>query len=120
MRLGRSGCRRGGLPPPLEKGRVGEGIKRRRRLIPTRLAPLADLPFSRRGKPSLLHRIDSTKIHHALATSSDHECPDAAFDAAPTKSVRQSFSRLFSRFLQAGRIASLDFIPQRRALAVGN
>src|SRR6476620_12231348 len=67
MRLGRSGCRRGGLPPPLEKGRVGEGIKRRRRLIPTRLAPLADLPFSRGGKPSLLHRIDSTKIHHALA-----------------------------------------------------
>lgn len=37
----------------------------------------------------------------ALANSGDHECSDATFDGATSKSMRQSFSRLFRRVLQA-------------------
>src|SRR6476469_3023596 len=85
MSLGRSGCRGDGLLPPLEKGRVGEGIARRSILIPTRLAPLADLPFSRGVKPSSSHYIDSTKIHHTLACGSP--AAPRSSPAAPEASV---------------------------------
>src|SRR6476661_10563509 len=81
MSLGRSGCRGDGLLPPLEKGRVGEGIARRSILIPTRLARLADLPFSRGGKPSSSHYIDSTKIHHTLAVRGHHRLGRMVADA---------------------------------------
>src|SRR6476659_4085380 len=53
------------------------------------------------------------------ARGGDHECPDAAFDSALSKSMRQGFGRPVRRVLDLRRIASLAFIPQRRTLAVG-
>ena len=56
-----------GALPPLEKGRVGEGIKLPRDLIPTRLAALADLPFSRGGKPNAITPPENRQIDGSAA-----------------------------------------------------
>ena len=62
-------------------------------------------------------RLDgATEILRALR-SANHKGPDASFDRAVAKAARQRRSRLCRRMFEAGSIARLDFIAQRRTFA---
>src|SRR5271155_5574448 len=47
-------------------------------------------------------------------------CPDTTLDGAGTKSIGQRVSCDLCRLLKARRIASLDFVPERRSLTIGD
>ena len=74
-------------------------------------------PMSKQPSPLRQRMIDDNKIRNmspelrfsgsyrvinavALASGGNYECPDAAFDGAGSKSLRQSHSRLFRGLLQ--------------------
>jgi hypothetical protein len=75
-----------------------------RHSLPTRLGPLA---LSNRPDVDRVAAATRKRAEHlgtvalALGNGGNHECSDATFDGATSKSMRQSFSRLFRRVFQA-------------------